>query len=210
MTSRIRASVGDRSPDRVQWAAMRIDGEPWQLLADWLPPNEDHDRPAMTLATVTAGGTPDARTVLLTEFDREGFYFHTDARSRKVAQLAGNASVALTLVWQFTRQLVVLGTAEPAPAGEVAAAFRRQSAYLQQLAWQNTLEFARLPEAERRSRWREFGEQHADGFDQPPTWIGYLVRPHRLTFWHGDPDTASRRTEFTATGGGWERTLLPG
>jgi len=192
-------------------APRRLDGEPWRLVQDWLPPNDEPERPQLTLSTVTPDGRADARTVLLTAFDADGFSFHTDARSRKAAQLAANPAVALTLLWPgFTRQLVVQGTAEPAPAEEVAAAYRSRSPYLQQLAWQNTAEFARLPAPERLARWREHARAHPDGWTQPPTWAGYRVRPTRLSFWQGSPDTASLRTEFTATPGGWQVSHLPG
>lgn len=188
-----------------------IDGEPWRLLREWLPANDDPHRPLMTVSTVGGDGAPDARTLLLSEFDRDGFYFHTDSRSRKVDQLAANPAVALTLVWPETRrQLVVLGSVEVATAQELAAAYRARSAYLQELAWLNTAEFVVLPDQERVSRWAQFAADHAAGFDQPQTWTGYLARPRRLTFWQGDPDTASRRIEFTAREGGWDAGLLPG
>jgi pyridoxamine 5'-phosphate oxidase len=191
--------------------AVPITGEPWALLVDWLPANDVPDRPLMTLSTVAADGTADARSLLLSEFGPEGFYFHTDARSRKAAQLAGNASVALTLVWPgLPRQLVATGLAEPAPAEETLAAYRARSRYLQQLAWLNTPEFADLPAPERVTRWRAFDLAHPDGFDPPDTWVGYLVRPTRLTFWQGDPATASLRQEFTASAGRWIESRLPG
>jgi pyridoxamine 5'-phosphate oxidase len=164
----------------------------------------------MTLSTVTAQGSADARTLLLTAFDSTGFYFHTDTRSRKVAQLAANPGVALTLAWGFQRQLVVQGTAEVAPANEVAEAYRASSAYLQQLAWLNTAEFAQLDRDERHRQWRAFAESRPSGHAQPPTWTGYLVRPRRVTFWHGDPDATSLRIEYTATGAGWRLNRLPG
>ena len=184
--------------------------DPWQLLAEWLPPNEDPARPLMTLATA-ADGVPDARTLLLSEFDRDGFYFHTDTRSRKVRQLAADGRVALMLHFpDKARQLTVQGVAEVASTEELRRAFRARSAYLQQLAWQNTVEFAGLPLADRLSAWSAFRDDHADGFGQPLTWTGYLVRPSRLTFWFGNPDTASRRTEYTRTPEGWAVSLLAG
>jgi pyridoxamine 5'-phosphate oxidase len=187
-----------------------LSGDVWRTLQDWLPGNDDPERPQMTLSTVAEDGHADARTVLLTEFDAEGFYFHTDARSRKAAQLAANPFVALTVLWPgFTRQLIVQGIAVPAPAEEVAAAYRKRSPYLQQLAWQNTADFAQLPLAERVALWREYAQAH-DGFAQPPTWLGFLVRPRRITFWEGNPEAASLRTEYTATVEGWQVTRLPG
>jgi pyridoxamine 5'-phosphate oxidase len=193
-----------------------VAGEAWLLLTDWLPANDVPERPTMTLSTVTSQGAPDARTLLLSSFDVRGFSFHTDARSRKVGQLAANPAVALTFLWPgFVRQLVVQGTAQPAPPDEVAAAYRARSPYLQQLAWLNTAEFALLPDAERLARWQGWATDrpatdHPHGVTQPPTWVGYLVRPSRLTFWLGDPLTASRRSEFTATGDGWVLSHLPG
>jgi len=184
--------------------------DPWVLLAEWLPANDDPVRPVMTVATA-ADGVPDARTLLLSEYDRDGFYFHTDSRSRKIGQLAANPAVALMLHFPDKgRQLVVQGIAEPAPADELRRAFRNRSPYLQQLAWQNTVEFAGMPLADRLAEWARFRADHADGFGQPPTWTGYLVRPTRLTFWIGNPDTASRRTEYSRTADGWTVSLLAG
>ncbi len=177
------------------------------LLNDWLPANADPERPQMILSTVSAAGSPDARTVLLSEFDDLGLYFHTDSRSRKVADIAANPAVALTFLWPgFTRQLVVQGTAEVAPPTEQAAAFDARSPYLKQLAWLNSREFAQLPLDERRSQWASF--RLPDG--PPATWIGFVVKPTRLTFWASDPETASRREEFTLVDGSWASSYLAG
>ena len=189
---------------------------PWDIVTDWLPANDDPERPQMTLSTVTVAGEADARTVLLTEYSSDGFFFHTDAMSRKVDNIVKNSSVALTFLWPgFTRQLVVQGRAELAPEDEIATAYRRRSPYLQQLAWQNNFEFAQLPLEERRQRWAAFAEEHAasleqDSLEQPDNWIGFLVRPTRMTFWTSDPDAASRRTEYRASSGGWTIAHLPG
>lgn len=186
--------------------------DPVEVLAQWLPSNDDPARPAMTLATATHSG-PDARTLLLSEWDENGFYFHTDSRSRKVAQLAAHPQVALVLHFpDRLRQLTVQGTAEPAADAELAWAFAHRSDYLKQLAWQNTREFAGLPYPDRVTAWAQFRTAHADGFGQPPTWTGFLVRPTRLTFWVGDPETASRRTEYARTGvaDGWAVSVHAG
>lgn len=190
---------------------MPIPDEARSLLVDWLPANDDADRSQITLATVAADGGPDARTVLLTEFDDDGFYFHTDARSRKVAEIAAVPLVAITILWPgFTKQIVIRGTAEVASADEQAAAFARRSPYLKQLAWQNSAEFAQLSAQERREQWASFTAAHADGFTQPQSWIGFLVRPTQLTFWQSDAEAASRREEFRLDGHGWTHGYLAG
>ncbi|WP_213814182.1 pyridoxal 5'-phosphate synthase [Glaciihabitans sp. dw_435] len=188
-----------------------IPSEPWALLSAWLPANDDPDRPQITLSTVDSRGEADARTVLLSEFDGNGFYFHTDALSRKAAHIDANPAVAITVLWPgFTRQIVIRGRAERAPDAEIARAYASRSPYLQQLAWQNTTEFAALPTEERERRWAEFGLAHAEGFDQPVTWTGFLVRPTRLTFWESNALAASQRREWALDAGRWTMSYLAG
>jgi len=188
-----------------------VPADPFDLLSAWLPANSEPDRPQMILSTVSASGEPDARTVLLSEFDSLGFYFHTDARSRKAAHISANPAVALTVLWPgFTRQLVIQGLAEVAPVEEIAAAYVLRSPYLKQLAWQNSHDFAQLSLEERRVQWAELTQKTSAEFDQPDGWIGYLVRPTRLTFWGSNQDTASRRTEYTLVDGTWNVSFLAG
>ncbi len=191
----------------------RLPGDPFSLAAEWLPANDDPDRPLMTLATHGANGFLDARSVLLSEFDAGGFYFHTDSFSRKVLQIKENPAVALCVpLVEEAHQLVVQGLAEVAPPEEQARAYAARGAYLQQLAWQNTREFAALPQSERVAAWAEFAAEHPDGFSPPETWIGFLVRPLRMTFWFGSERTASRRAEYAreSLSAPWTVTLLAG
>ncbi|MEV7693114.1 pyridoxamine 5'-phosphate oxidase family protein [Microbacterium sp. NPDC089189] len=183
--------------------------DPLALAGSWVPADGE-DRMLMTLATIDPDGFPRTRTVMLSEFDGERFFFHTDAASRKVADLAADPKVALTLLWPgFTRQIVVQGTAAIAPASEAAAAYEARSPYLRQLAWLNTDEFAQNSRAVREQRWAEFAVHNAAPA-QPAGWMGYAVTPHRFLFWVSNPRTASRRVEYTRTARGWERRYLPG
>jgi len=188
--------------------------DPLALAGAWLPgPGED--RMLMTVSTIGLDGVPDARTTMLSAFDGERFFFHTDAASRKAAQIAADPGVALTLLWPgFTRQLVVQGVAEPSPRDESDRAYRERSPYLQQLAWQNTAAFAAQTLAERRARWDAFlrahgGPEHPD-FAVPDSWAGYAVTPHRLVFWVSNPAAPSRRIAYTRAADGWAREVLPG
>lgn len=188
----------------------RVPDEAWQLLQDWLPDNDDPDRPVMTLATVDESGAPDARSLLLSEYDRDGLYLHTDSASRKVAQLDSRPGAALVLRWpEAMRQLVVRGVAERADRAETDRAYADRSPYLQRLAWVNTAAVAQLPPDERRAEWADFGTIHPV-LDPPPTWVGFLVRPTSLTFWTGDPESVSHRREYRLTASVWSRSELPG
>ncbi len=185
--------------------------DPVALALTWLPGNDEAERPQVTLSTISPDGWPDARTVLLSSAGPEGFCFHTDANSRKVAHLRADPRAAITVLWPgFTRQLVVAGRADPVSAEALASAYLARSPYLQQLAWQNTAEFAQLPKDERRRRWAAFAGQTSEKFTQPANWAGFVIRPTRLTFWQGNPDTASERREYTRVGDRWARERLPG
>lgn len=206
-TVMVSAPVLDLPADPVQGDTPPTD--PAALAASWLP-GPDEDRMAMTLSTVDGEGFPRSRTVLLSEFDGERLYFHTDAESRKVADLAANPRVSLVFLWPaFTRQLVVQGMAERADDAEIARAYARRSPYLRQLAWQNTEDFAALSRVEREAAWARFRHEHAEP-EQPAGWVGFAVRPHRYLFWTSHPDAASRRLEFVRSGAGWSRRHLPG
>ncbi len=181
--------------------------DPLALAAGWL---ESADPLRMTLSTVDADGFPRGRTLLLSEFDGERFFFHTDAASAKAADIAANPRVCLTILRvELGRQLVVQGTAERAPEQEIAEAYRVRSPYLRQLAWQNTDAFAQLPLAEREAEWARF-RADTPAPAQPDAWTGFAVTPHRMLFWVAHPDAASRRVEYVRAGASWTREYLPG
>ncbi|MDZ8201490.1 pyridoxamine 5'-phosphate oxidase family protein [Microbacterium sp. SSW1-59] len=203
----VRVPVIDHATDPVH--AEQPPADPAALAAEWLP-GPDEDRMLMTLSTVSPDGAPHARTVMLSDFDGARFSFHTDARSRKVADLAVAPRVALTILWPgFTRQLVVEGLASRASDEDAAAAYARRSPYLRQLAWVNTEEFASRPRGEREDGWRRFAAEHPDP-EPPAGWVGFTVAPERWLFWVSHPGAPSRRLEYTPSGAGWTVRPLPG
>ena len=193
---------------------MSADVDPMTQLAAWLPgvPGRDGYFPVMSLATVDPDGGPDVRTVLLSEITVDGPTFHTDARSRKVAQLARDPSVALLLtVPEQARQIVVRGTAAQLDGASAGRSFLARSRYLQLLAWLNTTEMAGLPEDERHRKWAEFSEAHPEGtLKAPADWTGFVVRPRQITFWQGDTRGPSHRIEYTRSGASWSAARHPG
>lgn len=186
--------------------------DPLALAAQWLPDNTDPDRPRLTLGTVGEGGFPAVRTVLLTALTSDGFFFNTDAHSRKVADIARDPRVSLSFVWDgFSRQLVVQGIASRQSPADLAAAYAKRSPYLKQLAWLNTAQFARLPLEQRVREWSAALVTEPDGpADVSPSWDGFVVHPTRLMFWEAAEVTASRRTEYVWTPDGWVVDYLPG
>ncbi|CCH86932.1 Pyridoxine/pyridoxamine 5'-phosphate oxidase [Modestobacter italicus] len=183
--------------------------DPLTLAREWLPADDEPDRPQVTLGTLGTDGCPDARTVLLTAFDETGFAFHTSAASRKVAELAALPRASMVVLWPgFTRQLVLRGEVVPDAAESVAAAWAARSDHLRRLAWCNTDELAALNRDERLRRWAAapVGPLRT----QAPSWVGYRLQPVELTFWAGGVDSASRRLQYPRTADGWRWRHLAG
>lgn len=184
--------------------------DPLDLLVRWLPPHDSELRPLAALATMGRDGLPSLRHVLVSDRDLTGLYFHTDAASAKVAQIAANPVAAMSVAWpEVGRQLVVRGIVERVGADEAAEVYRQRSRYLQLLAWLNTDENAHLHVLERRHLWAEFDAAHPH-LEPPERWVGFRVRPVTLTFWRGDALGQSTRQHYTLADGRWTGRITAG
>lgn len=187
-----------------------IHPDPIELMNAWIPPRDSELRPLAALATIGLDGIPTVRHVLISDADDSGLYFHTDARSRKAAEVDERPVAALSTAWpEIGRQLSIRGTVEPLTREESAAAYRLRSRYLQLLAWENTVELAQQPTDERRAQWAAFDAAHPE-LDAPDAWQGYRIRPVTITFWRGDPVGPSNRHEYSLGEDGWSAVVLPG
>src|SRR3954454_24644062 len=92
----------------------RMAPDPIEQFGEWFEQASDVPLAhAMTLATVDAEGSPDARMVLLKGFGPEGFRFFTNLESAKAAQLRAAPRAALVFYWrELDRQVRVRGTVE--------------------------------------------------------------------------------------------------
>lgn len=186
--------------------------DPLAVLRSMVPPADDEHRLVVTLATVGTDGCPNARSVLLSDVDEVGLTFHTDVRSRKVAELMADERACIVGLWpERARQVVAQGQVGRLGAADAARAYRYRSRHLQLLAWLNDPEMAAQPLAARRRCWADFAARRPDALDPPPTWIGFRLVPHRVVFWQGDDMLGpSNRVEFCRSGAGWSTRRLPG
>ena len=175
-------------PSRLTGGDFTAADEPFRLFAGWFaeakraePVNPD----AMALATVDAGGLPNARMVLLKGFDERGFVFYTNLGSVKAHELDGAPQAALTFYWKtLQRQVRARGAVEAVSAQEADAYFASRSRMAQIGAWASKQSAA----LESRMAFEKAIARYAAKFavgtvPRPHFWSGYRVAPIEIEFW---------------------------
>jgi pyridoxamine 5'-phosphate oxidase len=195
-----------RRPENPPLDREHVAADPIEQFAIWFQEAEA-DVPleqAMTLATVDADGTPNARMVLLKGFGPDGFRFFTNYESAKGAQLTAHPAAALVFYWrELDRQVRVRGEAERLSAAD-------SDAYFASRPPDSRIAAAISPQSrpiERELLDRRYAELEAqvgdDGPPRPEHWGGYLLRPDEIEFWQGRDSRMHDRLRYTHGDGGW-------
>lgn len=166
---------------------------------------------AMTLATVTDDGWPDARIVLLKGVDARGFTFFTDHRSQKGRDLLAHPQAALVFLWQeLERQVRIRGTVTRLSDEESAAYYDSRPRGSRIGAWASEQSSVIADRAVLEARVQDI-EARFPGETAPPKpahWGGYIVQPVQVEFWQGRRSRLHDRIRYRLTDGAWIRERL--
>lgn len=160
---------------------------------------------AMTLATATKEGMPNARIVLLKGYDEKGFVFFTNYLSDKGKELAQNPNACLVFFWkELERQIRIEGTVEKVSVEESDEYFNSRPLGSKIGAWAShqsaIIEYREVIE-QNVTRYSEiFGEV----VPRPDHWGGYRVKPKAIEFWQGRSSRLHDRLQYTLENENWK------
>jgi pyridoxamine 5'-phosphate oxidase len=165
---------------------------------------------AMTLATVSPDGAPDARTVLLKGFDEAGFVFFTNYESVKARDLEATPRACLLFFWgELERQVRIAGPVARVTREETAAYFQSRPRESQIGAWVSPQSRVIPSRSILEENFESLTAQYdGDVVPVPPFWGGYRLEPQRMEFWQGRTSRLHDRLLYTRAESGWHRARL--
>lgn len=168
------------------------------------------DATAMVLSTIDEQGHPDARVVLLKEFNSKGFVFFTHYNSPKGIQAEKNGFVALTFFWaQYSRQIRIKGNISRITREESVAYFQSRpiASQIGSLTSHQSQVIASLDELEK--HYQELAKQYeGKTIPCPETWGGYLVTPFEFEFFQGRDYRMNDRLRYSKHNDQWKIVRL--
>lgn len=165
---------------------------PFSMMQLWLDEAREIDPEeynAVTLTTMSEGGYPHSRVVLLRSFDAHGLVFYTNYLSNKGKELEKNPKVCLNFYWkELERQIRVYGEARKVSDAESDAYFKTRPRESQIGAWASPQSSVIRNRSELDQHIaKTIARFEGKEVPRPEHWGGYRIVPHHFEFWQGRP-----------------------
>lgn len=163
---------------------------PYQQFEKWLNQamhSQVLEPTAMTLATANKDNKPSARTVLLKEFDTNGFVFFTNYDSRKGHELSENSYASILFFWpELERQVRIEGKVKQIAASESDTYYNSRPLGSRIGAWASP-QSQKISHDELANNVQKYTDQLGENPPRPPFWGGFRLDANYFEFWQGRP-----------------------
>ncbi len=140
---------------------------------------------AVCLSTLGPDETPEARMVLMKDFDDRGFVFYTNFESEKARSIVAHPRAGMTFYWQpLARQVRIRGAVEEVSPDEADAYFASRPRGSRIGAWASDQSRELESRAALEARVAALEERYAGReVPRPPHWSGFRIVPEAIEFW---------------------------
>jgi len=189
------------------------DNDPFNQFDKWYREylrTESVNPDSFSLATSDLSGSISVRTVLLKEYNRDGFVFFTNYNSRKGRHISVNQNVAMLFYWPAPgRQIRIEGTASRISVKDSLKYFSSRPRESRIGAWASKQDEIIPDRNFLDSRFLEYEKKfRGKGVPKPPYWGGFRITPFWFEFWQEGEHRLHDRIVYQLSGSSWTKHRL--
>ena len=182
--------------------------DPIILFSEWFEEakqKEINDPNAMNLSTISESLMPSSRIVLLKSFDKNGFVFYTNVKSKKGNSINFNPQVSLNFHWKsLLRQIRIEGIAKLVTNKEADEYFDSRPEESKIGAWASNQSSELKTREELLDKTKKYTEKYKEKIiPRPLHWTGFRVEPLLIEFWQNMPFRLHDRVEYKKNNNSW-------
>jgi pyridoxamine 5'-phosphate oxidase len=188
---------------------------PLELFEAWFQEaqqSEINDPNAVALATVDTNGMPNVRTVLLKDYDEQGFVFYTNLDSAKGTEILAAGKCAMCFHWKSRqRQIRLRGTTELLSHAQADDYFNSRPRRSRIGAWASQQSRPMKGRHDLLQEVAKYGLRFAIGpIPRPSYWSGIRLKPSSIEFWQAGKFRLHHRIDYqrNSDGTSWNCSML--